>query len=229
MRSPGISAALLCTCKLKCARANTCSCGDQALASAGTGRQRVGSGEQAAVEMKHLQGKLAEASGDDSSATQCTTKSADIARTNMGSCARGSGMLTPLQHSALQRNAEQRRTSKHGICVEDQSADSSATQCTTRSAATEQNSNWQLCQGSGVLTLCNTMHCKALETEMEVSEDADSLCNTVHCKRALQQRRTNMAAVSEDQSADSSAACALQEALQQRRTSDGSCVRGSGC
>jgi hypothetical protein len=84
-------------------------------------------------------------------------------------------MLTPLQHNALQ-SAESAQN-KHGqLCQRIRNADSSATQCTERCAA--RTNNWHLCQRIRMLT--------------------DSLQHR-HCKRSAATAQNNMAAVSEDQ------------------------------
>jgi hypothetical protein len=94
-------------------------------------------------------------------------------------------MLTPLQHCALQRALEQRRT------------------------------NWHLCRGSGAdISATLVMHCKGTWAQNKSAVGGSGMLTpsaTAH-KERCNQRRT-LASVSEDQDTDSSATRA-QRALQ---------------
>jgi hypothetical protein len=84
-----------------------------------------------------------------------------------------------------------------------------------------------------VLTLCNTVHCKELPRAQNnmaaVSEDQSAdLCNTVHCRNAATSVQQTWAAVSEDQVLTLCNTAHCKGTLQEAYNKHGSCARGSG-
>jgi hypothetical protein len=79
------------------------------------------------------------------SAAQCTTKALESAQSiNAGICVRGSGMLTPLQHNALQKETLESARTSTGICVRGSGMLTPLTHNAKLESA--QNKDWHLCQ-----------------------------------------------------------------------------------
>jgi hypothetical protein len=148
-------------------------------------------------------------------------------------CARGSGVLTPLQHSALQRNAA--RSANNMAAVSEDQSRCSLCNSLCRDAATAQNKQRSCVRGSEVLTPLQHSHLQGALQEAQNKHGQLSgirvltSCNTVHCKGALQEHRNNMGSCGIRVRIDSSATqCTAKERCKKRKQ-HGSCVRGSRC
>jgi hypothetical protein len=139
--------------------------------------------------------------GADSSATQSHCRNAARARNKHGQLS-GSGVLTPLQHSALQRALQKRRT---WAAVSEDQVLTSATQCTLKNAARKRKANMGSCvRGSGAdspVTQCTAKErCKSANKHEVLCQRIRALTSATQCTaRRCNERTTTMAAVSEDQ------------------------------
>jgi hypothetical protein len=94
-------------------------------------------------------------------ATQCTAADAARASGAEQTCAAApENQDADLCNTTYATVRDERRTVWASV-PEDQDADL-ATHAMQKSAETSAEQNWHLCRGSGMLTLCNTMHARAL-------------------------------------------------------------------